>query len=156
MDDYDSEEFRPDVTGLRVAFATSNMKTVDQHFGSAKSVAVFGINPESAILLEVAEFGRVSDDGTEDKLSDKLEVLKGCAAVYSQAVGSSAMQKLLQAGIQPIKISEGANIQALLSALQEEMRIGPSKWLAKAISKHVKPDMTMTRFDDMEDEGWQE
>lgn len=150
----DKDSVRPDITGLRVAFATTNMKTVDQHFGSAKSVAIYAVNPDNAVMLEVAEFGRLAQDGNEDKLSDKIAVLAGCAAVYSQAIGSSAIQKLMQAGIQPIKITEGANIQALITALQEEMRLGPSKWLAKAIAKQEGPDTS--RFEDMEAEGWQE
>lgn len=143
----------PELCGLKVAFTTTDMKTVNQHFGSAKSLAIYAINPDSALLVEVLEFGQ-QHDGEEDKLSDKLDVLKGCAAVYSQAIGSSAIQKLLQIGVQPIKMSEGAEISDLINAVQEEMQEGPSKWLAKAIAKQKGPDMH--RFDEMETEGWDE
>lgn len=144
----------PEDSGVKIAFATTDMQTVNQHFGSAKSFSIYAVNPESAVLVEVMEFGKLAQDGNEDKLSDKLEALEGCAAVYSQAIGSSAIQKLLQCGIQPIKISEGAQISALIKALQYEMLQGPSKWLAKAITKQQEPDFA--RFDEMEEEGWSE
>jgi len=143
-----------EVLGLKIAFATTNMKTVDQHFGSAQQFAVYTVAPDNAILLEAAEFGKLEQDGNEDKLAAKMSLLNGCAAVYCQAVGSSAMRQLLMRGIQPIKVIAGAEINDLLESLQEQMREGPSSWLAKAIAAQNGGDTS--RFDDMEQEGWEE
>ena len=77
-------------TALKVAFATTDMETVNQHFGSAKSFALYAVDMENSELLEVAQFGELSQDGNEDKLSVKIELLSGCAAVYCQAIGGSA------------------------------------------------------------------
>lgn len=151
----DSDENNPvQETGLKVAFATTDMKTVNQHFGSAKSFAMYMVNPEEATLLEAAQFGKLEQDGDEDKLVAKITMLDGCAAVYCQAIGSSAIRQLVTRGVQPVKVAEGADISNLLQALQDEMRQGPSAWLAKAIAKHKGADMS--RFDAMEDEGWDE
>ncbi len=141
-------------TSLRVAFATTDMKHVNQHFGSAQSFAIYQVNPERADMLEAAEFGKLDQDGNEDKLAAKITMLQGCAAVYCQAAGSSAVQQLLAVGVQPVKVSEGSSIPALIDALQEEMRSGPSSWLARAIQRQQGPDMG--RFDEMEAEGWDE
>jgi nitrogen fixation protein NifX len=149
-----SDGSNTEFTGIKVAFATTDMKTVNQHFGSAKSLAIYAINPEMALIQEVMEFGKLAQDGDEDKLSDKIAALCGCVAVYSQALGSSAMQKLIQSGIQPIKIHEGASIPVLIDALQDEMKAGPSAWLAKAIQRDKGVDIY--RFDEMEAEGWDE
>lgn len=140
--------------GLKIAFATTNMETVNQHFGSAQQFAIYCVDPEHATLQEAAEFGKLVQDGNEDKLEAKLDMLKGCAAVYCQAVGSSAVRQLMMRGVQPIKVVEGAVIADLLESLQDEMRQGPSAWLAKAITAQQGPDMS--RFDEMEDEGWDE
>lgn len=148
----DNETKEP--VGLKIAFATTNMQTVNQHFGSAQQFALYNVDPEHTTLLEVAEFGKLSQDGNEDKLEAKLDMLKGCAAVYCQAVGSSAVRQLMMRGVQPIKVVEGAVISDLLESLQDEMRQGPSAWLAKAIAAQKGPDMS--RFDDMEEEGWDE
>ena len=141
-------------TSIKIAFATSDMSHVNQHFGSAKSFAVFAINPDDAKLLEASQFGQLDQDGNEDKLVSKLVALEGCAAVYCHAIGSSAVRQLVARGVQPVKVSDNVPIDDLIEMLQDEMRVGPSAWLAKAIGKQKGPDMG--RFDDMEAEGWDE
>jgi len=141
-------------TAIKVAFATTDMVHVNQHFGSAKSFAVYAVDPEHAELQEAAQFGELAQDGNEDKLSVKLQLLDGCAAVYCQAVGASAVRQILAQGIQPIKVHEGSTIEGLLNDLQAEMKAGPSSWLAKAINQNKGPDAG--RFDAMEEEGWEE
>ncbi|MBF0255506.1 MAG: nitrogen fixation protein NifX [Gammaproteobacteria bacterium] len=141
-------------TAIKVAFATTDMKHVDQHFGAARSFAVYAIDPEQARFVEANEFGQLDMDGNEDKLEAKIEALAGCVAVYSQAVGASAINKLKARGIQPVKVSPGANIEELIEALQQELREGPSHWLARAIAETLPADPA--RFDAMEAEGWEE
>ncbi len=141
-------------TALKIAFATTDMETVNQHFGSAKSFAIYAVNMDDAQLLEAAQFGELQQDGNEDKLSVKIELLNGCAAVYCQAVGGSAINQLIAKGIQPVKVHEGGRIKDLIVDLQNEMKAGPSSWLAKAINQHKTPDPE--RFNQMEDEGWDE
>ena len=141
-------------TALKIAFATTDMETVNQHFGSAKSFAIYAVNIDDAQFLEAAEFGELKQDGNEDKLSVKIELLNGCAAVYCQAVGGSAITQLIAKGIQPVKVHEGGRIKDLIVDLQNEMKAGPSSWLAKAINQHKSLDPE--RFNQMEDEGWDE
>ena len=141
-------------TAIKIAFATTDMETVNQHFGSAKSFAIYAVDMDNAQMLEAAEFGELSQDGNEDKLSVKIELLDGCAAVYCQAVGGSAINQLIAKSIQPVKVHEGGKIKDLIVDLQNEMKAGPSSWLAKAISQHKNPDPE--RFNQMEDEGWDE
>jgi len=140
-------------TALKVAFATSDGKSVNQHFGSAQGFAIYAVTMEQVTLLEVIEFEKHVQDGNEDKLGAKLVMLEGCAAVYSQAIGASAIRQLLARNIQPVKVTEGAEIADSLAALQEELKAGPSSWLAKAIQRQHGWDKR--KFDDMEAEGWQ-
>ncbi|NOU15119.1 MAG: nitrogen fixation protein NifX [Methylococcaceae bacterium] len=141
-------------TALKIAFATTDMETVNQHFGSAESFAIYAVDMEDSQFLEAAQFGVLSQDGNEDKLSVKIELLDGCAAVYCQAVGGSAINQLIAKNIQPVKVHEGGKIKDLIVDLQTEMKAGPSSWLAKAINQHKGPDPD--RFKKMEDEGWDE
>lgn len=141
-------------TLLKVAFATSDRRRVDQHFGSAQSFAIYGVNPEQTQLLGVSEFGALAQDGNEDKLAAKLDLLDGCIAVYCRACGASAVRQLLARNVQPVKVAEDAVISELLAALQAELREGPSSWLAKAIARQRGPDSD--RFDAMAMEGWDE
>jgi len=174
----------PDVTtSLKVAFATTDMKSVNQHFGSSESFAVYAVDPDESQLLEVAQFGKPAPSGAqngtnstgsnldarrapeggqprmtglnEDKLVAKIAMLAGCSAVYSQACGASAVRQLIAKGIQPVRVEADTRISTLISALQQEMRAGPSAWLAKAI-RQQQGSADMGRFDSMEDEGWSE
>ena len=141
-------------TALKVAFATGDMKHVDQHFGAAKSFAVYAVDQEQARFVEVTAFGLLDMDGNEDKLAVKIEALQGCFAVYSKAVGASAIGQLKAQGIQPIKVSPGAKIHDLIESLQGKLRDGQSHWLAMAIADSLPADAS--RFDAMEAEGWEE
>ena len=141
-------------TALKIAFATTDMKHVNQHFGSAKSFAIYAVDPERTEFVEAAQFGVQDQDGNEDKLAVKFDLLKGCAAVYCQAVGASAVKQLVALGIQPVKVHEDSPIQKLLDDLQKELRSGPSSWVARAIKQQSGDDTK--RFDEMADEDWQE
>lgn len=139
---------------VRVAFASTDMRHVDQHFGAAEGFAIYTVAPEQHAMAELIQFGQLSMDGNEDKLAAKIAALEGCIAVYCQAVGASAVNQLRAAGIQPVKVSEGTAVAGLIAALQDELRAGPSAWLARALE--ARAPAGATRFDDMEAEGWSE
>jgi nitrogen fixation protein NifX len=139
---------------LKIAFATEDMKQINQHFGSAKTFAIYAINQDEHTLVEVAEFGKLEQDGNEDKLASKIALLNDCAAVYCEAIGASAVRQLMASGIQPVKVYRGSLIEDLLSDFQSELRSGPSAWVAKALARQAAPDTS--RFDRLEAEGWDE
>ncbi|MEE2730203.1 MAG: NifB/NifX family molybdenum-iron cluster-binding protein [Pseudomonadota bacterium] len=141
-------------TLMKVAFASSDRKVVDQHFGSACSFVIYGVDVGQAQLLTVSEFAEISPEDTEDKLAGKLALLQGCIAVYCRACGASAVRQLLELGVQPVKVTEGARIEDLIESLQQELREGPSSWLAKAIQRGRT--MAADKFDAMDAEGWLE
>ncbi len=152
--DCDTEGKPMEDSALKVAFASTDMKYVNQHFGSAESFVIYAVDPEQSKMLEVTQFGDLAQDGNEDKLIVKMSALEGCIAVYSQAVGASAVRQLKTLGIQPIKVSAGTPISELLESIQEELRSGPATWLARAIDAQ-KPS-SPHKFDEMEAEGWDE
>lgn len=141
-------------TAIKVAFASGDMKTVDQHFGAAESFALYAVDAEHNRLVEAVQFGKLKMDGNEDKLKAKINALDGCVAVYANAIGGSAVNQLKAGGIQPVKVSPGAPIAELIAALQDELRQGPSAWLARAIEQAQPSDPD--RFKAMEAEGWEE
>ena len=100
---------------IRVAFASTDSKRVNQHFGSAKNFCVFDLTPVSSHQVEIMEFGVLAQDGNEDKLEEKLKLLEECTAVYCQAAGPSAIKRLLALSIQPVKVSENASTELLMN-----------------------------------------
>lgn len=139
---------------IRVAFASSDLKKVDQHFGSAERFVLYDVIPEEHSLHEVFEFGSLDQDGNERKLLEKFVALEGCVAVYCLAVGPSAVRQLMGLNIQPLKVAFGTSINSILQELHKELKQGPEGWLARALA--VKAGKDESRFDAMEEEGWDE
>jgi len=141
---------------LKVAFATSDQKHIDQHFGTCAYLAIFLINRDEAHFHQTIGFGEAAMDGNEDKLAVRVTALKDCAAVYCRAVGASAIGQLKQAGVQPVKVADGTNIKAQLALLQDELRDDPAIWILRALKAAGGAGPDTSRFDAMEEEGWSE
>jgi nitrogen fixation protein NifX len=138
------------VMTVRIAFASSDRRVVNQHFGAAEAFVIYELGERETRLVEVAEFIETAMDGHEGKLAAKVELLGDCAAVYCNAVGASAIQQLLAKSIQPMRVDEGTLIEELLLGLQKNLLNDPPVWLAK----HIKKQSSAGRF--AEDEEWQE
>jgi nitrogen fixation protein NifX len=138
------------VMTVRIAFASSDRRAVNQHFGAAEAFVIYELGERETRLVEVAEFIETAMDGHEGKLAAKVELLGDCAAVYCNAVGASAIQQLLAKSIQPMRVDEGTLIEELLLGLQKNLLNDPPVWLAK----HIKKQSSAGRF--AEDEEWQE
>ncbi len=139
---------------MQIAFATDDLRHVNQHFGAARSFAIYAVDEKHAELIEAVQFGEPQQGHDEGKLTAKLELLQHCAAVYCQAVGSSAIHQLLAAGIQPLKVDVNTPITRLISDLQSQLRFSPPRWWVKAMTG--RQDHDFNRFDRMEKEGWNE
>lgn len=138
---------------VKIAFASADRRTVDQHFGAAEAFVVYELSADDAHLVEAVQFhdADTAMDGHEGKLAAKIALLANCAAVYCNAVGGSAIKQLLAAGIQPMKVPEGTPVDALLCGLNQAMLDDPPAWLAR----HLKVG-DAGRFDAMDAEGWSE
>lgn len=141
---------------LRVAFASNDRSTVNQHFGATEGFAIYGLDADGKrpLLLEVIEFDAAAMDGVEDKLLPRIDALAGCAAVYCRAIGGSAVRQLLARGVQPVRLDDEAPIDTVLSQLQTAAGDGSVAWLERARRK--ASEATSDRFSRMADEGWQE
>ncbi|WP_114418393.1 nitrogen fixation protein NifX [Marinospirillum perlucidum] len=144
-------------SSLKIAFASSDRKTVNQHFGAAQAFVIYELGAKGFHLVEVVEFSgdATLQDGQEDKLTAKIRLLDGCAAVYCNAVGASAIRQLLAANIQPLKVDSHEDIEALLKDLQSVWEDQPPVWLERSLRQLERP-AAEERFAAMASEGWQE
>jgi nitrogen fixation protein NifX len=138
---------------LRVAFATADRRVVDQHFGATPAFAIYSLSITGAQLAEVAEFAPAGPGHDEDKLAARLETLAGCALVYANAMGASAVRRLRAGGVQPVKVPEGVSIPVLVEGLRADLRDG-APWIAEVCARRRSKDPD--RFLAMEAEGWEE
>lgn len=110
---------------IRVAFASIGLKEVNQHFGLADGFAIYEISADGYVMQEGAEFDPSKSyhpGHSEDKLTDKIDLIKDSVAVYSNAVGPRAVTRLLERDIHPIKVDEGTSIIELVEELQKQLQ----------------------------------
>jgi nitrogen fixation protein NifX len=139
---------------LKVAFATSDGESVNQHFGSARGFHVYGISGSEASLLASKSFPKEKKDGNEDKLKPKLAWLLGSDLVYCGSVGGSATKQLIALGAHPVVVKGGPEIEEVIEELQAELNGTLSPMLERVIRQ--KSPKGEDRFAEMADEGWEE
>jgi nitrogen fixation protein NifX len=121
---------------MKVAFATQDLKRVDAHFGWAKNIAIYEVTPDEHSFIEAVQFdGDLKEDGNEDKLAPKLEVIKDCAILYVAAIGGSGAARVVAHKIHPIKVPQPEPIAEILDKLQGVLRGTPPPWLRKVMMK---------------------
>lgn len=121
---------------MKVAFATQDLKRVDAHFGWAKNIAIYEVTPTDHRFLEAVQFdGDLKEDGNEDKLAPKLEVIKDCAILYVAAIGGSGAARVVAHKIHPIKVTQPEPIAEILDKLRDVLRGTPPPWLRKVMMK---------------------
>ena len=119
---------------MKIAFATQDMETVDAHFGWAKNIAIYDLEPDSFNLSHVASFeSNLAEDGNEDKLVPKIEALKGCAILYVAAIGGSGAARVVAQKIHPVKVEKPEKITDLLERLRILLNGTPPPWMRKIL-----------------------
>lgn len=139
---------------LTVAYASQDGEMVDQHFGSAQGFFVYQVDGDSATFVASKIFPKELKDGNEDKLKPKLKWLVGCDLVYCGSVGGSATKQLVAIGVNPVVVKEGPDVEEMIEELQSELNGEPSAMLRRILLK--KAPKEDSRFDDMDDDDWEE
>lgn len=130
---------------LKIAFASSDQKKVNLHFGGAEQLVIYDVSPGRADLVgiqrffkaeQVGEAGRGGLSGSaEDKVIPKLDFVDGCAAVYAASIGGNSVRRLMLKGIQPIVVDDGHELLDLLNEVSLALVYGGLPWVEKAKKK---------------------
>lgn len=121
---------------MKIAFCTTDMETVNEHFGRAAKVAVYDIDDKEYNLAEVREF--VPIDPEKDHKVDsetKAQALKDCAILYVAEIGGPAAAHVIKNKIHPVKVADPVLISDVLDNLKETLGGNPAPWLKKAMLK---------------------
>ena len=121
---------------MKVAFATQDLKRVDAHFGWAKNIAIYDVNPDGHRFVEAIQFdGDLKEDGNEDKLAPKIEAIKDCTILYVAAIGGSGAARVVANNIHPMKVAQPEAIDDLCVKLEGVLKGSPPPWLRKVLAK---------------------
>lgn len=123
---------------MRIAFASTDGKSVDAHFGQAENFFVWEVGPQTAEAV-----GRIriaaDPDEREDRIQARADALEDCTLVYTTQIGGPAAAKLVGRHIQPIKIPQATPIADAILKLQGVLKGKTPPWLRKAMG--MGPDV---------------
>jgi nitrogen fixation protein NifX len=144
---------------MKVAFTSTDGKTIDLHFGQASEYWIWEVAPDRAELL-----GRVSPllaDGAargvpgpnaqsaaapdldeEGRTRARADAVSGCVIVYTQQIGGPAAAKLVARKIHPMKTVREVPIAEVIAKLQQVLRGNPPPWLRKAMGAKGAPSFS--------------
>lgn len=156
---------------MKVAFATSDRLSVNQHFGASAGFAIYGIDETRTRLIELVEFpepqaaagapdsaekpAEPTGGSSHNRLAEKVAALDGCAAVYCLAVGGAAVRQLLARGIQPMRLDDKTKIDGLLDDLRRSAHAGGVAWIDRAL-RRATGQTGIERLAQLADEAWDE
>jgi nitrogen fixation protein NifX len=120
---------------MLVAFATTDLLTVDAHFGTAPSFLLCEVDAGGPGPLTEVRFSAADEDGDHGKLGPRLGVLEGCTLLFAAAVGPSAVAQLASRGVRAAPARPGERIDELLVRLTRLMAGAPPPWLRRALGQ---------------------
>jgi nitrogen fixation protein NifX len=121
---------------MKVAFTSSDGRTIDEHFGMAGQFRIWEVGPDSAEPVgSVAAI--TSSDDEEDRISARASAIEGCAILYTVKIGGPAAAKLVARRIHPMKTGALVPIEEVVAKLQEVLRGRPPPWLRKAMEQGI-------------------
>jgi nitrogen fixation protein NifX len=124
---------------MRIAFASSDGRSINQHFGMAERFYIWDVGPDYAREIGKVVPGKRAT-AHDDKLVSRTDAVDGCSIVYLIQIGGPAAAKLVARHIQPIKAKLNTPIPEAISELQQVLKVNPPPWLRKAASLAV-PDV---------------
>lgn len=128
---------------MKIAFATTDGISVDEHFGRAGLFAIYDLSLEGYSFLELRRFAEGRDEEVErtkgmgplhdDKVQSKVERLADCKIIYLTEIGGPSAARLVKKGIMPVKVKEKVTIVESLGSLLSTVKDAPPPWLRKAL-----------------------
>jgi nitrogen fixation protein NifX len=130
---------------MKVAFATTDGKQVDEHFGRAGMFAIYDITESGYKFIAIRKFADgmdmavvdTKDMGSlhDDAVQKKVDRLSDCKLIYLTEIGGPSAARLVKKGIMPMKMKEAVPIESALGQLLETLKKSPPPWLKKALNK---------------------
>lgn len=108
---------------MKIAVASSDGETVDQHFGQAHHFLIFQMGKGGLEFVELREKSKKPIYDHEYRWKRGLEILKDCRVVFCRRIGDEPRQKLQEIGIEVVESKKETITNAitgyLASVIQE-------------------------------------
>lgn len=123
---------------MTIAFASSDGKKVDQHFGWSKKFYLYEVDEYTSNFSKQADSSNEPEE-EKAKLNYKISTIDDADIMYCTQIGPTASKMIQSAGIHPVRVSEGEVIEEAISNLQEMLNgSNPPMWLLRIFHKAKK------------------
>lgn len=119
---------------MNIAFASSTGEKVDQHFGWSKQFYLYEVTKDEATLLKTIDSSEEPEEEVA-KLNYKIGTIEDADIMYCTQIGPKASKMVQAAGIHPVKVAEGEDIESSIKNLQEMLAEQPPMWLLRIFHK---------------------
>jgi nitrogen fixation protein NifX len=124
---------------LKVAFATDDIKKVNQNFSRAKKFIVYDITKEGYTTSGIIETDTSNlPDG--EKTEYKISALKGVNIMYCENIIGGDAAKVISSGITPVKVKYTDDIEELLNQFVYMLNNNPPPWIKKIMHFETEKD----------------
>jgi nitrogen fixation protein NifX len=130
---------------MKIAFATTDGKNVNEHFGRAGMFVIYEMTESGHHFVESRKFADGVDNSVtdtrdkgqihDDAVQNKVDRLADCKLVYLTEIGGPSAARLVKKGMMPMKVKEPVAIESALSQLEATIKKSPPPWLKKAMLK---------------------
>lgn len=92
---------------FRIAVASSDGKTIDEHFGKADKFLIFDIKDGKCELIEERENTPIcgTNGHTQEKVNETIKLISDCQAVFISRIGIGPELALQDKGINVYEVS---------------------------------------------------
>lgn len=117
---------------MRIAFASSNGRTINRKFGQANRFSIWDIGPDHAICQ--GSVGAVTTSQfADDRNSARASAIASCAIVCSLDISVKAMAKVVANRVFHLKTGTEESITEIIGRLQNVMKHNPPPWMRKTM-----------------------
>jgi nitrogen fixation protein NifX len=131
--------------GMKVAFATKDLETINAHFGGAKEFVVYNVSEDGFVLDGVIKTDTSEMTG-DDKTDFKVKALSGINIMYCESIGGTAAAKVIRAGMNPMKVQEPRAIEDVLKELVSMINTNPPPWIKRIMNIETTEDPRLARW----------
>jgi len=119
---------------MNIAFASSNGDKIDQHFGWSKTFYLYEVGKEDSKLMGIIDSSD-EPEGEKEKLNYKIGTISEADIMYCTQIGPTASKMIQAAGVHPVRVAEGEDLQGAIGKLQGMLNDAPAPWLLRIYHK---------------------
>jgi len=119
---------------MKVAFASTDGESVNQHFGWSKIFYLYEIDKNSFNLIaEIDSSQEIENE--QEKLNYKIKTIESADIMYCTQIGPTASKMVQAAGIHPVRVADGELIVDAIENIQSMLKENTPMWLLRIFHK---------------------